>query len=76
MIKVTDRKMRLSFRYCVRKKENGLIVFDKYKIKKPQMSCNSITISYRISYFNGSVLLKKYINYFVLSGILYELVRF
>lgn len=76
MIKVTDRNMIQSFRYCVRKKENGLIVFDKYKIKKNQMSCNSIAISYSISYFNGSVLLKKYINYFVLSGILYELVRF
>lgn len=34
MIKVTDRNMIQSFRYCVRKKENGLIVFDKYKIKK------------------------------------------
>lgn len=34
MIKVTDQNMIQSFRYCVRKKENGLIVFDKYKIKK------------------------------------------
>lgn len=46
MIKVIDRNMGLSFKHCVGQKENGLIVFVQYKIKKKQMSCNIIAMSY------------------------------